>query len=361
MNRLLLIPLRCLMSTCFVFLLVGFSYGQKAVTGTITDSGTGEPLIGANVVIKGTATGTVADFNGNYSIMANQGDVLVVTYTGYKSMELTVGMDNMYSTTLQPGELFDEVVVTGYGTQRAKEVTGAVSSVKAEDFNAGNVTSAAQLIQGKVAGVSIYRPGGDPNKEYQLRIRGLSTIGAQTEPLVIIDGVPGAKLSSIDPQDIESMDVLKDGSAAAIYGTRGSSGVILVTTKKGKKGTSGVEYNGYVSMENIANLPDIATAEEFLAAGGADNGANSDWYDAISQTGLSHAHNLSLTGGTDQTQYRASVNFRDAQGIILNSGFNQVNGSLSISQKGLNNKLLVAVNLIATDRKYQLSFPEAFR
>ncbi len=361
MNRLLLIPLRCVLSACFVFMLVGFSYGQRAVTGTITDAGTGEPLIGANVVIKGTATGTVADFNGNYSIMANTGDVLVITYTGYKSAEMTVGSENMYSMTLQPGELFDEVVVTGYGTQRAKEVTGAVSSVKQEDFNAGNVTSAAQLIQGKVAGVSIYRPGGDPNKEYQLRIRGLSTIGAQTEPLVVVDGVPGAKLSSIDPQDIESMDILKDGSAAAIYGTRGSSGVILVTTKKGKKGTSSVEYNGYASMENIASLPDIATADEFLAAGGADNGSTTDWYDAISRSGLSHAHNLSLTGGTDQTQYRASVNFRDAQGIILNSGFNQVNGSLSISQKGLNDKLLVAVNLIATDRKYELSFPEAFR
>ena len=146
MNRLLLIPLRCVLSTCFVLLLVGFSYGQRAVTGTITDAGTGEPLIGANVVIKGTATGTVADFNGNYSIMANTGDVLVITYTGYKSMEVAVGSESMYSATLQPGELFDEVVVTGYGTQRAKEVTGAVSSVKQEDFNSGNVTSAAQLI-----------------------------------------------------------------------------------------------------------------------------------------------------------------------------------------------------------------------
>src|SRR6185369_13410258 len=129
------------------------------------------------------------------------------------------------------------------------------------------------------------------------------------------------KLSSIDPQDIESMDVLKDGSAAAIYGTRGSSGVILVTTKKSKKGTSRIEYNGYAAVESISKLPDVASTSEFLDAGGIDNGASTDWYDAISRTGLSHAHNLSLTGGTEQTQYRASVNYRKAEGVVLNSGF----------------------------------------
>ncbi|MGB4849953.1 MAG: carboxypeptidase-like regulatory domain-containing protein, partial [Saprospiraceae bacterium] len=202
MNRHLLIPFRCLLSICFVFLLVGFSYGQKKITGTLTDAATGEPLIGANIVVKGTTTGTVADFNGNYSIMANTGDVLVITYTGYKSQEITVGSEMVYNSALAPGELFEEVVVTGYGSQRAKEVTGSVSSVKSDDFNKGNVSSAAQLLQGKVAGLSIYKPGGDPNGDYSIRIRGLSTIGAQTEPLVIIDGVPGAKLSSIDPQDI---------------------------------------------------------------------------------------------------------------------------------------------------------------
>ncbi|HZV69259.1 MAG TPA: SusC/RagA family TonB-linked outer membrane protein [Saprospiraceae bacterium] len=361
MNRHLLIPFRCLLSLCFVFLLVGFSYGQQKVTGTLTDDATGEPLIGANIVVKGTTTGTVADFNGNYTIMAAPGDVLVITYTGYKSHEIVVGTGMVYNVSLTPGELFEEVVVTGYGSQRAKEVTGAVSSVKSEDFNAGNVNTAAQLLQGKVAGLSIYKPGGDPNGDYNIRIRGLSTIGAQVEPLVIIDGVAGGKLSNIDPQDIESMDVLKDGSAAAIYGTRGSSGVILVTTKKGKKGTSRIDYNGYVAAESIAKLPDNASKAEFLEAGGADNGGDSDWYDAISRTGLSHAHNLSMTGGSDQTQYRASVNYRNSQGVVLNSGFDQINGSLAITQKGLNDKLTLTTNLIATDRKYKLSFPEAFR
>ena len=207
MNRHLLFSLRCLFSICFVFLAIGFSYSQKAVTGTVTDGGTGEALIGANIVIKGTSTGTVADFNGNYSIMANPGDVLVITYTGYASEEVTVGEETLYNVSLAPGELFEEVVVTGYGSQRAKEVTSAVTSVKSDEFNSGNVNSPAQLLQGKVAGLSIYKPSGDPNKDYQIRIRGLSTIGAQTEPLIVIDGVPGGKLSSIDPQDIESMDV----------------------------------------------------------------------------------------------------------------------------------------------------------
>ncbi len=361
MNRHLLFPFRCLLSISFLFLAMSMSYGQHQVTGTVTDGGSGDPLIGANIVIKGTTVGTVADFDGKYTIMANTGDVLVITYTGYKSIEVPVGTESVYNAALAPGELFEEVVVTGYGSQRAKEVTSAVTSVKSDQFNSGNMNSPAQLLQGKVAGLSIYKPGGNPNGEYEIRIRGLSTIGAQTEPLVVIDGVPGGKLSTIDPADIESMDVLKDGSAAAIYGTRGSSGVILVTTKKGKKGTSRVDYNGYVAAESISKLPDHASASEFLAAGGADNGSNTDWYKAISQVGWSHAHNLSMTGGTDQTQYRASVNYRNSQGVLLNSGFDQINGSLSLTQKSLNNKLSTSINLIATDRKYKLSFPEAFR
>ncbi|MGB4847186.1 MAG: SusC/RagA family TonB-linked outer membrane protein, partial [Saprospiraceae bacterium] len=152
-----------------------------------------------------------------------------------------------------------------------------------------------------------------------------------------------------------------DGSAAAIYGTRGSSGVILVTTKKGKKGTSRIEYNGYASVESISKLPDVASTSEFLAAGGINNNNNTDWYKEISRTGLSHAHNLSMTGGTEQTQYRVSVNYRKAEGVVLNSGFDQVNGSLSITQKGLNDKLSVTTNLIATNRNSDISFPEAFR
>jgi len=209
--------------------------------------------------------------------------------------------------------------------------------------------------------LTVSRPGGDPNGGFGIRLRGLSTIGAQTEPLIIVDGVPGASLSNIDPQDIESFDVLKDGSAAAIYGTRGSSGVILITTKKGKKGTSNVEYNGYVSNESIAKLPAFLTTEEFKSNGGLDAGGATDWYDELSQSKLSQSHNLSMSGGTANTSYRASFNFRDMAGVVLNTGFKQLNGSLSLNQKAMNDKLSLSLNMILTNRDSKFGFPEAFR
>ncbi|MBC7883962.1 MAG: SusC/RagA family TonB-linked outer membrane protein, partial [Saprospiraceae bacterium] len=347
-----------------LFLLVGMTasmVAQKMVSGSVTDAANGDALIGANVLVKGTGLGTITDIDGTYSLKASEGDVLVFSYAGYTDQEITVGTSTTVNVSLSAGRLLDEVVVVGYGTQKSKEVTGSVVSVKREDFNAGNVNSPAQLLQGRVAGLTVSRPGGDPNGSFGIRLRGLSTIGAQTEPLIIVDGVPGASLSNIDPQDIESFDVLKDGSAAAIYGTRGSSGVILITTKKGKKGTSNVEYNGYVSNESIAKLPAFLTASEFKAAGGIDAGGTSDWYEEISQSELSHSHNLSLSGGAGNTSYRASFNIRDMSGVVLNTGFKQMNGSLSLSQKAMNDKLNVSLNMILTNRDTRFGFPEAFR
>ena len=348
--------------TALLFGLCSFAVGQRTITGVITDADSNEPLIGANVIISGTGTGTITDLDGSYSLSVPDGaESLVISYTGYIEQTITLGSSNTLNVALAPGQLLDEVVVVGYGTQKQKEVTGAVVSVKAEDFNAGNVTSPAQLLQGKVAGLTISKSNGDPNGGIGIRLRGLSTIGAQTQPLIIVDGVPGASLTSIDPQDIESMDVLKDGSAAAIYGTRGSSGVILITTKKGKKGTSNINYSGYVSSENISNTPAIATREEFLSAGGIDAGGNTDWYDAISQAGVAHSHNVSLSGGTEKTTYRASFNFRENNGVVKNTGFDQLNGSLSLTQKALDDKLSVTVNYTNTNRKSQFGFAEAFR
>jgi len=312
--------------SCFVMIGVT-AFGQKAVSGIITDADNGEPLIGASVLAKGTTVGTITDIDGSYSINVPDGtEALVVSYTGYADQEILIGDQSTISIALSAGTILDEVVVVGYGTQKSKEVTGSVASVSEEEFNVGNVTSAAQLL-----------------------------------PLVILDGVPGASLSNIDPRDIESIDVLKDGSAAAIYGTRGSSGVILVTSKKGKKGSSKIDYNGYVSTESIARTPDISTAAEFRAAGGNDAGSTTDWYDEISQSGFAQSHNLSLSGGTAQTSYRASFNYRDQAGVVKNTGFGQINGSLSLNQKALDNKLNIGVNLIATDRKSDFGLPEAFR
>lgn len=350
---------------CFVLvLMMGFAtmgYSQRVVTGVITDAETNEPLIGATVVAVGSQTGTVTDVNGNYSLNLPAGTTMVeVSYTGYTTESFEVTGD-LLNVALSSGLALDEVVVVGYGTLKSREVTSSIVSVKSEDFNVGNVNSPAQLLQGKVAGLTITRNGGDPNGKVGIRLRGLSTIGAQTEPLVIVDGVPGASLSNIDPRDIESIDVLKDGSAAAIYGTRGSSGVILVTTKKGEPGSARITYGGNISSESISKTPAIASASEFRAANGNDAGANTDWYDEISQNSWAQSHNLSLAGGTDQTSYRVSFNYRGQQGIVKNTGFDQLNGSLSINQKALDDRLSIGINMIATNKNADEGFREAFR
>ncbi len=346
----------------FLLVTIGLTTAQTSITGNVTDADTNEPLIGANVLVKGFATGTITDLDGNYDLkLPEGGETLIISYTGYIDQVLVVGGQSVVNAALAQGQQLDEVVVIGYGTQKSKEVTGAVVSISSEDFNAGNVNSPAQLLQGKVAGLTISQAGGDPNGTPGIRLRGLSTIGAQTEPLVIIDGVVGGSLSNIDPNDIETIDVLKDGSASAIYGTRGSSGVILVTTKKGKSGVTKVDYNGYVSTESISRTVDIASADEFKAAGGNDAGGSTDWYDEISRAGFAHAHNLSLSGGSPTSSYRASFNYRGQEGVVQNTGFDQINGSLTLNQKALNNKLNFTMNLIATDRNADIGFSEAFR
>ncbi len=344
-----------------LFTSIGVLAAAQTASGTITDADTGEALIGASVMVQDSDIGTITDIDGSFSLELPSGsDMLIVSYIGYQSQTVQY-LGQPLNVALASGESLNEVVLIGYGSQKTKEITGSVASISEKDFNTGNVTSAAQLLQGKVAGLTISRANGDPNGKVGIRLRGLSTIGAQTDPLVIVDGVPGASLSNIDPRDIETIDVLKDGSAAAIYGTRGSSGVILVTTKKGKKGTARVDYNGYVSSESISNTPDIATAEEFRAAGGNDAGSSTDWYDEISQGGIAQSHNLSVSGGSDATSYRASFNYRDQSGVVKNTGFDWVNASLSLNQKALDDKLNIGLNVINTNKNAELGLPEAFR
>ena len=247
-------------------------------------------------------------------------------------------------------------MVTGYGTQRKKEITSAITSISAEQFNKGNINDVAQLLQGKVAGLSIARPGGDPNGGFEIRLRGLSTIGAGTSPLVVIDGQVGADLNSIDPNDIKTIDVLKDGSSAAIYGTRGSAGVIIVTTKTGTRGTSQVNYNGSVSVENAARLTKHMNADEYsklitTLGAGTDYGFNTDWYKEITRPAISHQHNLSFSGGSEHTTYNASLNYRNAEGIAITTGFQQLNGRLNLTHKALNDKLVFNVEVSTTRKK----------
>lgn len=335
---------------------------QRTVSGTVLDSDNDEPLIGATVLVSGTSSGTITDFDGNFSVDVPEGaTTLEISYTGYATKTMEIGASNVMNITLAPGTVLDEVVVVGYGTQKAKEVTSAVTSVKAEDFNQGNINDPAQLLQGKVAGLTIARPGGDPNGEFNIRLRGLSTIGANSSPLIVIDGVPNADLNIVDPQDIQSIDVLKDGAAAAIYGTQASSGVILITTKQGSAGNAKVGYNGYVTVEDVAETVDVADGALFSDLGGNDLGSRTDWFDEITRTAVTHVHNLSLSGGNAKTSYRLSFNFRDAQGVGEGTGFEQLNGRLNLTQRALNDRLKVTFGLAATNRNAELGFNEAFR
>ncbi|RMG80916.1 MAG: SusC/RagA family TonB-linked outer membrane protein [Bacteroidetes bacterium] len=350
----------------FAIGMTSFASAQRTISGTVTDADSGDPLIGANVLVVGTSSGTVTDIDGSYTLTVPEGATEIeVSYTGYATQRIALGASNVLDVALSAGELLDEVVVVGYGTTTRKQVTSAVQSVKAEDFNQGNVNDPIQLVQGKVAGLSISTVGNDPNGSATLRLRGLNTLGANTAPLVVIDGVIGGSLNTVDPNDIESIDVLKDGSAAAIYGTRASSGVIIVTTKKGEKGQTSVEYNGFATVESIAKKWDVADAQTF-ASFRANNpetlfGSNTDWIDQVTQTGFSHVHNLSMSGGAGSTTYRAAFNFRDVEGIGLNSGFQQTNGRLNLQQKALDDRLTIGLNVSATQREIQQGFEEAFR
>lgn len=351
-----------------VICLVGLTFSQalaqdRQVSGKVTDSETGDGLPGVNVLEVGTSNGTVTDINGNYSISVGQNASLSFSFVGYSLQTVQVGARAVIDVALELDvQSLSEVVVVGYGTQEKKEITSAVTSVQAEDFNRGTVNSPQQLLQGKVAGLNVVRPGGDPNAGFRMRLRGVSTIGANSEPLVVIDGVIGGSLSMVDPNDIASIDVLKDGSAAAIYGSRGSNGVILVTTKSGKAGKVTAEYNGSVAAEHVARRIPVMTADEYRQVPGAvDLGSDTDWLDVVTRTGISQVHNLSLGGGTNSTTYRASLNLRDAQGVGLNSGFQQVNGRLNLTQKALNDKATFNVNLASTTKEAEYGNSNSFR
>ncbi len=356
-------------SMLFIF---GFAaslcFGQgRTIKGVVSSQDEG-PLPGVNIVVQGTQQGTMTGADGSYTIsVPGPESVLVFSFISYASQSVTVGDRTTINVTLVPElSTLNEVVVVGYGTQQRREVTSSIAQVKSDQFVKGSISDPVQLIQGKVAGLSISKPGGDPNAGFDIRLRGMSTIGANLGPLIVIDGVIGGDLSNVDPNDIESINVLKDGSAASIYGTRGSSGVILVTTKKGRAGTSAIEYNGYVTTEMVAKNVPVMDATEWRALSaetglGTDFNSSTDWFDEIERTALSHTHNISLSGGTAQTTYRASVNYRDAQGIQIFSGFNQLNGRINFTQKALSDKFTLDLNLGATEKDYSPGFTEAFR
>ena len=321
---------------------------QQKVTGKVKDS-SGEPVIGASVVVKGNNTmGTITDFDGNFMLDVPAKSVLVISYIGYVTQEVpTAGKNSLEIVLKEDTKTLDEVVVIGYGTQRKGDVTSSVASVKADNFVKGAVKDVGQLIQGKVAGLAITNPNGDPTGSTQIRLRGTNTIGgANTAPLVLIDGIPG-ELGTVAPEDVESVDVLKDGSAAAIYGTRGTNGVILVTTKQAKGvDINQVEYNGYVSTSLIAKKLDMLNADEFRTLyPDQDHGADTDWIDEISRTPVSHVHNLSLMGGNSKTNYIANLNYASRQGIMKKSDFESFQGRIEVTHRMFDDKLKLKFGL----------------
>ena len=305
----------------------------KQASGQVSDSQ--GPLIGATVMEKGTSNGTVTDFNGNFSLNVKPGATLVISYVGYESQEVKAG-DNLNVTLQEDGHLVNEVVVIGYGTQRREAVTGSVANVNGEKLNQIAATNAAQALQGRVAGVLMTQTGSKPGDEMQIRIRGQRSLSASNDPLIVLDGIPFmGVLSDINPADIKSMDILKDASATAIYGSRGANGVIIITTVKGSQGAPAkVSYNGYVSFKKVFHkypMMDGPTFSKFRQYAGLyqnsldeNDNTNTDWQDLYYQTGVSHNHDVSVSGGTNGGSYSFGAGFYHDESVVPTEGYDRI-------------------------------------
>jgi TonB-linked SusC/RagA family outer membrane protein len=327
-----------------------------SITGRVF-SELGEDMPGVNVVVKGTTIGVVTDASGRYTLEAPDGNgTLVFSFIGYSTQEVPIMNRTTIEVQMQPDiTSLSEIVVVGYGTQKRAEITSSVATVKADQFRQTGARNAMDLVQGKVAGLTVTRvQGSNPNSSVSLSIRGVTSIDGSRAPLVIIDGIPGGNLDLLQQDDIESIDVLKDGSAAAIYGTQANGGVILVTTKKGKAGAATIDYATYFRREYVQRRPDFMTAGEYRARLAAnqlpgtptDFGFSVDGFDEIvNQDNLSQYHNLALSGGTENTNYRASLTYQDLQGIARENSREQYGLRFNLNQKALDGKLLASMNL----------------
>ena len=335
----------------FVFFLLCSTVmlAQNKVSGTVLDA-TGEPLIGVSVLEAGTSNGVVTDFNGNFTLTVKQGAQLTFSYVGYTSQTL-VARNGMKVTLQEDNTVLNEVVVVGYGTMRRKDVTSSITTVKAEDLNRGVFTDPGQMLQGKVPGLVISSTA-DPNGGATITLRGASTLrsGAMS-PYYVIDGIPGVDPSTVAPDDIESIDVLRDATATAIYGSKAANGVIIITTKKGAEEKTNVSYNGYVAIDNILKKYDVASAadlRDYATKNGValkDGGASTNWQDEVLRTAISHNHNVSISGGNGRTSYMVSGNLMKRQGVIKETGMDRFNVRSLISTKLLKDRLSISMGL----------------
>ncbi|OQY00445.1 MAG: hypothetical protein B6I20_08710 [Bacteroidetes bacterium 4572_117] len=341
---------------------------QSEITGHVTDAGDGSPIPGVNITIKGTTKGTITDFDGNFKISASSGDFLLFSYIGYETQEIAVGNNTNISVQLNASDVgLDEVVVIGYGKVKKRDATGAVTAIDSKDFNQGAITTPEELLMGKASGVVITSAGGQPGAGSTIRIRGGSSLRANNDPLIVIDGIPidnegiggmSNPLSTINPNDIKTFTVLKDASATAIYGSRASNGVIIITTKRGKKGEATASYNGNISVGVPAKYLELLSADEFrstifdritdhgLAPVAADalGNANTDWQKEIYQNAISQDHNISVSGALKEVPYRISFGYTDQNGILKNSNMNRSTFDISVNPTLLNDALKIDLN-----------------
>lgn len=330
------------------------------VKGVVKDN-TGMGVIGANILVKGTTNGTITDFDGNFTLEAKKGDVIVISFIGYKTQELPAAA-TMNVTLQDDTEVLDDVVVIGYGSVKKNDATGSVTAIKPDELSKGITTNAQDMLTGKVAGVSVISNDGTPGGGAQIRIRGGSSLNASNDPLIVIDGLAidnnGIKgmsngLSMVNPEDIETFTVLKDASATAIYGSRASNGVIIITTKKGKNGQAPkVSYNGSVSVSTIQKRYDVLDGDEYRTYAQQIFGdelpaslgtANTDWQDEIFRPAISTDHHVSINGGLKNLPYRISLGYNYNDGIVKTSNFQRFTASVNLAPSFFDDHLKVNI------------------
>lgn len=335
----------------------------REIKGTVTNA-EGVPVIGAGVVVAELqSVGAVTDHDGFFTLnldgeQAEAAKTLTVSCLGMTTVNVAVPANGKPLTIVlqDDSNLLDELIVVAYGTTSKKDLTGSVTAVSEKQFNKGVVTSVTDLLAGQVAGLVVTKAGGDPTASATMRLRGTTSLVGGNSPLVVIDGVPDASLNLVSPEDVESVTVLKDASAAAIYGARSANGVIIVTTKKGHEGRLNVAYNGYYGVEMVANNLDMLSATEWrqyvadnnLTDTAIDYGYDTDWTKEMLRLGQSQSHSISLTGGTAKTQYRASVTYLNQKAIVINNDLQRYNANFTLSQKAMNDKLKIDLSLLAT-------------
>lgn len=336
------------------FYVCGFASQAAIVKGTVTDE-SGEPLIGATVMVAGSSTGVATDFDGNFELDVPKGKAIRVSYVGYVSQDVKAGNTPLKIVLKEDNALLEEVVVVGYGTMKRKDLTGSITTVNSKDLNVGAFTDPGQLLQGKVPGLVVVQ-NSDPNGGVNsLTLRGASTLrtdGGAADPLYVVDGIPGVNLNLIPPGEIESIDVLRDASATAIYGSKAANGVIIVTTKRGQDGPARVTYSGYVSWEKIANDHKMMTASQLRDYAEKNNinipndrGADTNWAKEVQRTGFATSHDLAISGGNKSTSYTASINYTKRDGIIKGVGNNLFTARAYVETKTLKDRLTLAVGV----------------